>query len=181
MILLKKVFFFCLPVFSTYVCVGVRAWALACVCVGLYVCVKDGEWAWLSDCLSVTTDTCSLLEGKHSDISAWPYSCPARHSLFSRLAPLRTATFVCACVCGRACERKRKSEGISQTKQDNVWPYGQWFWDLFHPQVTVKLSERQVCSHPRCTSPCLYLQLFSPLSVNILLTLAAQRDGWTGK
>lgn len=45
------------------------------------------------------------------------------------------------------------------------------FGICFTPQVTVKLSEMQVCSCSGCTSPCLYLQLFSPLSANILLTM----------
>ena len=87
-------------------CVDHRVFVHVSVCVCVCVCERkrERERVWLSDCLSVTTDTSSLLEGKHPDISAWPYSCPARDSLFSCLAPLRTALCVCVCcVCLCVC------------------------------------------------------------------------------
>lgn len=140
-------------------CLSISVSVIVLLCVRL--CLRGIEGNWLSDCLSVNTDTSRLLEGKHLDISAWPYTCPARDDLFSlsgRSADICTCMSVYVYVC------------ISQTKQDNVWPVGLWFWNLFHPQVTVKLLEQQVCSSSRCISPCLYLQLFSPLSADILLT-----------
>lgn len=154
-----------------------------CVCMCMYVCVSQRERKSLTVILSVCHHWYSQFAGGET---SW-YFCltvqlPSQTRPLFPLGPsadrrICACVSVCVCVCARARER-----GISQTKQDNVWPYGQWFWDLFHPQVTVKLSERQVCSSPRCTSPCLYLQLFSPLSANILLTtLHSKKAGQVNK
>lgn len=64
----------------------------------VHFCVN--HWGnWLSGCLSAPASTSSLLEGKHLDISAWPYSCPARVRLYSYSASL------CGQLCVRVCIR----------------------------------------------------------------------------
>lgn len=45
-----------------------------------------------------------------------------------------------------------------------------------HRRWLSELSEMQVCSSPRCSFPCLYLQLFSPLSANIVLTMLSSEE-----
>lgn len=153
----------CLSILFVHLCASHYAF----VCV--HVCVREGR-TWLSDCLSITTDTSSLLEGKHLDISAWPYSCPAWDGLSPCVGPSADSCAGRGCVC--ACLGVCACVFMHIRQLETMWgPVGQWFWNLFHPQVTVKLSEKQVCSSSRCISPCLYLQLFSPLSANILLTM----------
>lgn len=71
-----------------------------------------------------------------------------------------------ACLCVRVCTCVLVKDSISQRVAGRPV-----IWGSVSPRRWLsELSETLVCSSPRCSSPCLYLQLFSPLSVNILLT-----------
>lgn len=133
----------------------------------VHFCVN--HWGnWLSGCLSAPASTSSLLEGKHLDISAWPYSCPARVRLYSYSASL------CGQLCVRVCVYTSSSDrqgGASWTViLESVLPSGDC-------QVVRKnrfVPAQDVSLH-------VYICCYFPLWVRTSCWQRCTQRTWTGK